>query len=200
MTMNWSSEVVASPLPDAQADVAPDPLPSWNDGPAKQSILHFVEEVTREGSPAFVPVAERIATFDNDGTLWCEQPAPVQAYFALDRVKALASQHPEWKTQEPYASLLKGDLRATLAGGDHALLEIVMATHAGINDDFIRDCREKITEGTSALFLMTSDATKDKVIDAMKQHTFEIITTNLSKEQEDALRAAFKEEDESAAA
>jgi len=132
MTMNWSSEVVASPLPDAQADVAPDPLPSWNDGPAKQSILHFVEKVTREGSPAFVPVAERIATFDNDGTLWCEQPAPVQAYFALDRVKALASQHPEWKTQEPFASLLKGDLKATIAGGDQALLEIVMATHAGM--------------------------------------------------------------------
>jgi len=117
----------------APTEVVPaDPLPSWNDGPAKQAIFSFVEKVTREGSPSFVPVAERIATFDNDGTLWCEQPAPVQAYFALDRVKALASQHPEWKTQEPFASLLKGDLRATLAGGDQALLEIVMATHAGM--------------------------------------------------------------------
>ena len=132
MPNDSSSKVLPGPPPDARAAVAADPLPSWNDGPAKQSIFSFVEKVTREGSPSFVPVAERIATFDNDGTLWCEQPAPVQAYFALDRVKALASQHPEWKTQEPFASLLKGDLRATLAGGDHALLEIVMATHAGM--------------------------------------------------------------------
>jgi phosphoserine phosphatase len=77
-------------------------------------------------------VPERIATFDNDGTLWCEQPLPVQLYFVLDRVKALAPQHPEWKTKEPFASLLRGDLRTALAGGDRALLEIVMATHAGM--------------------------------------------------------------------
>jgi len=88
--------------------LAADPLPSWNDGPAKQSILSFVEKVTTEGSPTFVPVPERIATFDNDGTLWCEQPVPVQAYFALDRVKALASQHPEWKTQEPLPRCSRG--------------------------------------------------------------------------------------------
>ena len=116
----------------ACAAFAADPLPSWNDGPAKQSIITFVEKVTKEGSPAFVPSAERIATFDNDGTLWCEQPVPVQLYFALDRVKALAPQHPEWKTKEPFASLLKGDLKAALAGGDHALLELIMATHAGM--------------------------------------------------------------------
>jgi hypothetical protein len=94
-----------------------DPLPSWNDGPAKQSIIDFVEKVTKPGSPDFVPVAERIATFDNDGTLWCEQPVPVQLYFALDRVKALSSKHPKWKTKEPFASLLKGDLKTALAGG-----------------------------------------------------------------------------------
>ena len=88
--------------------------------------------MTKPGSPDFVPVAERIATFDNDGTLWCEQPMPVQLYFALDRVKALAPQHPEWKTKEPFASLLKGDLKTALAGGDHALLELIMATHAGM--------------------------------------------------------------------
>jgi hypothetical protein len=111
---------------------AADPLPSWNDGPAKQSIISFVEKVTKQGSPDFVPVGERIATFDNDGTLWCEQPVPVQLYFALDRVKALAPQHPEWNNKEPFASLLKGDLQTALAGGDHALLEIVMATHAGM--------------------------------------------------------------------
>ena len=111
---------------------AADPLPSWNDGPAKQSIITFVERVTKPGSPDFVPVPERIAVFDNDGTLWCEQPVPVQLYFALDRVKALAPQHPEWKTKEPFASLLKGDLQTALAGGDHALIEIIMATHAGM--------------------------------------------------------------------
>src|SRR5436305_12552694 len=109
-----------------------EPLPSWNDGPAKQSIVAFVEKVTKDGSPDFVPVPERIATFDNDGTLWCEQPMPVQLFFALDRVKALAPQHPEWKTKEPFASLLKGDLKTALAGGEHALLQIVMATHAGM--------------------------------------------------------------------
>ena len=115
--------------------LAGDPLPSWNDGPAKQSIIAFVTKVTTPGSPDFVPIAERIATFDNDGTLWSEQPAPVQLYFALDRVKALAPQHPEWKTKEPFALLLKGDLSAALVGGDHAILDLFMATHTGMTDD-----------------------------------------------------------------
>jgi phosphoserine phosphatase len=88
--------------------------------------------VTTPDSPDFVPEPERIATFDNDGTLWCEQPVPVQFFFALDRVQALVPQHPEWKDREPFASLLKGNLNAALAGGDHALLEVVMATHAGM--------------------------------------------------------------------
>ena len=100
---------------------AADPLPSWNDGQAKQSIVAFVEKVTKEGSPDFVPVAERIAIFDNDGTLWCEQPMYFQAFFVFDRVKALAPQHPEWKDKEPFASVLKGDVKAALAGGEHAL-------------------------------------------------------------------------------
>src|SRR5437867_10440125 len=110
---------------------AADPLPSWNDGPAKQSIVEFVAKVTKEGSPDFVPAEERVATFDNDGTLWCEQPMYFQLLFALDRVKALAPQHPEWKTKEPFASLLKGDMRGALAGGERAMLEIVSVTHAG---------------------------------------------------------------------
>ncbi len=114
---------------------AADPLPSWNDGPAKQSIIAFVTKVTTPGSPDFVPVAERIATFDNDGTLWSEQPLPVQLFFAMDRVRALAPQHPEWSTQEPFASLLKGDVTAALAGGEHAILELFMATHSGMTDD-----------------------------------------------------------------
>jgi hypothetical protein len=111
---------------------AQDPLPSWNDGPAKQSVIEFVTKVSTASSPDFVPVPERIATFDNDGTLWCEQPMPVQLYFALDRVKALAPQHPEWHNKEPFASLLKGDVKGALAGGNRALLEIVMATHTGM--------------------------------------------------------------------
>src|SRR6266481_5303260 len=111
---------------------AQDPLPSWNDSPAKKSITEFVAKVTKEGSPDFVPPEQRIATFDNDGTLWCEQPMYFQLLFALDRVKALAPQHPEWKTKEPFASLLKGDLKGALTGGEHALLEIIMATHAGM--------------------------------------------------------------------
>ncbi len=114
---------------------AADPLPSWNDGAAKQSLIAFVTKVTTAGSPDFVPPDERIATFDNDGTLWSEQPAPVQLFFALDRVKALAPQHPEWNTREPFASLLKGDLNAARAGGDHAILDLVMATHTGMTDD-----------------------------------------------------------------
>jgi len=111
---------------------AVDPLPSWNDTASKKAIVAFVEKVTTEGSPDFVPVPERIATFDNDGTLWCEQPLPVQLYFVLDRVKALAPQHSEWKTQEPFASLLRGDLKTALAGGERAALELVMATHTGM--------------------------------------------------------------------
>jgi hypothetical protein len=100
-----------------------DPLPSWNDGRTKQSILDFVAKVTTEGSPEFVPSAERIATFDNDGTLWAEQPLYFQLIFAWDRVKALAPQHPEWKSREPFASLLKGDVKKALAGGEPAIVE-----------------------------------------------------------------------------
>ena len=112
-----------------------DSLPSWKDGKTKQSIIDFVTKVTKEGSPNFVPPEERIATFDNDGTLWAEQPMYVQLVFALDRVKALAPQHPEWKDQEPFASLLKGDVKGALAGGEHAILEILMATHAGMTTE-----------------------------------------------------------------
>jgi hypothetical protein len=111
---------------------AQDPLPSWNDGKAKQAIIEFVAKVTKEGSPDFLPVAERIATFDNDGTLWAEQPMYFQLLFALDRVKVLAPQHPEWKDKEPFASLLKGDVKGALAGGEPAIVQIVMATHAGM--------------------------------------------------------------------
>jgi len=111
---------------------AADPLPSWNDTAAKKTIVAFVEQVTREGTVGFVPVAERIATFDNDGTLWAEQPMYFQLLFALERVKTIAPQHPEWKDKEPFTSLLKGDVQGALAGGEPAIGQIVMSTHAGM--------------------------------------------------------------------
>ena len=100
-----------------------DTLASWNDGAAKQALVEFVSRVTEKGSPDFVPPWERIAVFDNDGTLWVEQPVPVQAFFALDRLRALAPQHPEWRETEPFASALKGDLNSALAGGEAAIVE-----------------------------------------------------------------------------
>jgi phosphoglycolate phosphatase-like HAD superfamily hydrolase len=114
---------------------AADPLPSWNPGKTRQSIVDFVAKVTKHGSPDFVPEAERIATFDNDGTLWSEQPLYFQFLFALDRVKVLAPQHPEWKDKEPFASLLKDDVKGALAGGEKAMLEIIAVTHSGMTTD-----------------------------------------------------------------
>lgn len=119
--------------------MASDPLPSWRDGAAKAAIVSFVERVTREGTADFVPAAERIAVFDNDGTLWAEQPYYVQLAFALDRIKALAPQNPGWMEKEPFASLLKDDLKGVLAGGEKAVAEIVMASHAGMTSDEFRD-------------------------------------------------------------
>jgi phosphoglycolate phosphatase-like HAD superfamily hydrolase len=113
------------------AAFAADPLPSWNDTAPKKAIVSFVEQVTREGSPNFVPPAERIATFDNDGTLWSEQPMYFQIAFMLDRIKALAPQHPDWKEKQPFKAVLEGDLKTVSAGGEHALLELIMASHAG---------------------------------------------------------------------
>ena len=124
---------------------AADPLPSWNDGPAKRSVIAFVEKVSKEGSPDFVPVAQRIATFDNDGTLWCEKPMPVQLFFLMDRVKSLAREHPEWKDQEPFASILRGDPKGLMAGGERGLVEAIMATHAGnTTEEFTRIVQEWI--------------------------------------------------------
>lgn len=109
-----------------------DPLPSWNDGPAKRAIVDFVAKVTKEGTSDYVPPTARIATFDNDGTLWCEQPMYVQLAFAIDRVKALAHSHPEWMNKGPFKSVIEGDLKAALADGEKAALELVAATHTGI--------------------------------------------------------------------
>jgi hypothetical protein len=117
------------------ASVQTDPLSSWNEGPAKQSIVSFVAKVSTPGSPNFVAVDERVATFDNDGTLWAEQPLYSQLLFAFDRVKILAPKHPEWRTTEPFASLLKGDVKGALAGGEKSLLPILAATSTGMSSD-----------------------------------------------------------------
>ena len=125
--------VLAFWLAIASLATAADPLPSWTEGVAKQSIFDFVQRVTTPGSKDFVPEPERVAVFDNDGTLWVEQPMYPQLFFALDRVKELAPQHPEWKDKEPFASLLRGDVKTALKGGHKAILEIIMATHAGMS-------------------------------------------------------------------
>jgi phosphoglycolate phosphatase-like HAD superfamily hydrolase len=129
-----------------QPGAAADPLRSWNDGATKRAIIAFVGRVTTQGGADFVPVAERIATFDNDGTLWSEKPVPFQVMFAFDRVKTLAPQHPEWKTKEPFASVLKGDMAGVATTGERGVLEIMTATHTGMTtDEFSRTVQEWIT-------------------------------------------------------
>jgi phosphoglycolate phosphatase-like HAD superfamily hydrolase len=109
-----------------------DPLPSWNDTAPKKALIAFVQRVTKSGTPDFVPPSARIATFDNDGTLWAEQPLYFQFQFALDRVKAMASKHPEWKTTEPFNHVLAGDMKALLAGGEKSLMSVVAVAHSGM--------------------------------------------------------------------
>jgi hypothetical protein len=109
-----------------------DPLPSWNEGPGKQAVLEFLRTVMDKSSPNYVPPEQRIATFDNDGTLWAEQPIYFQGFFAFDRVKALAPQHPEWKERQPFKAALENDMKALAASGEKGLMEIVMTTHAGM--------------------------------------------------------------------
>ncbi len=124
------------PMPArAQTAASGATLPSWNDGAAKQAITNFVAAVTREGSADYVPPAERIATFDNDGTLWVEHPVYTQLAFALDRVKALAPLHPEWKNTPPFKAALEGDLKALVESGEHGLTELVVTTHAGMTTE-----------------------------------------------------------------
>ena len=125
---------LSGPLSHA-ARAAPDPLPSWNAGATKTAIISFVGKVTTPGGPGYVKPAERIATFDNDGTLWAEQPVYFQVAFALDEVRRLAPQHPQWKDHEPFKSVLAGDMKAVMASGEKGLMEIMAATHAGMTTD-----------------------------------------------------------------
>jgi phosphoglycolate phosphatase-like HAD superfamily hydrolase len=119
---------------DAQ-ETSEKPLPSWKDSKARTAILDFVACAINPDCGSYIPPAERIAVFDNDGTLWCEQPLYIQFAFALDRVKALAPEHPEWKEQQPFAAVLKGDMKAIMASGEKGLLQIMAATHAGMTTD-----------------------------------------------------------------
>ena len=112
---------------------AADPLPSWRNGPAKQLIISFIHQTTQPGSPAFVPIEDRIAVFDNDGTLWSEQPNYVQLTFAIDRVKELAPKHPDWRITQPFQAALEGDLQTLRQQGEHGLLKLITATHAGMS-------------------------------------------------------------------
>ncbi len=123
-----------------------DPLPSWNDTETKTALTNFVQNTTTEGSPGFVPPAERIAVFDNDGTLWSEQPAYFQLLFAMDRVKAMAADHPEWKTTQPFQAVLEGDMDAVAASGKKGLAQLLMASHAGMTTtEFEAAVRDWIT-------------------------------------------------------
>lgn len=112
-----------------------DPLPSWNDGPTKEAIVGFVEKVTEKGGPDYVASADRVATFDNDGTLWLEQPMYTQLAFALDRVKALAPEHPEWKDAQPFKAVLDNDMKTLAASGETGLVQLIAATHAGMSPE-----------------------------------------------------------------
>jgi phosphoserine phosphatase len=122
-------------LGSALAQSPTDMLPSWNDSVSKRAVVEFVSKVTQQGGPDFVPPAERIAVFDNDGTLWAEHPIYFQLAFVLDRVKALAPQHPEWLNNQPFKAALEGDMKTLAEAGDNGLLELVMASHAGMTTD-----------------------------------------------------------------
>jgi phosphoglycolate phosphatase-like HAD superfamily hydrolase len=157
-TILFSFVLLLSPLgcrdqstPQTAQQAPKDPLPSWNDTAPRKNIIAFVERVTKEGSPDFVPVADRIATFDNDGTLWLEYPMYTQIDFALDRVKQLAPQHPGWKNKQPFKGVLDGDMKAVMATGEKGLLQIVAATSTGMSSaeyekivsDWIAQARDK---------------------------------------------------------
>ena len=126
-SVNVKPDVVSTPIQTEDQD----PLPSWNDGESKSAILTYVAAVTDEKSESFIPISDRIATFDNDGTLWSEQPFYFQLFFAIDRVKAMASEHPEWKDTQPFKAVLDNDMESLAKQGEHGLIQLVMTTHSG---------------------------------------------------------------------
>jgi len=133
--LQWSAVVLLAVVLPVAAGWTQDLLPSWNDGPAKKTIVEFVGKVTKEGGPDFVSPGERVAVFDNDGTLWSEKPVYFQLLFAIDRVKVLAPKHPEWKTNQPFKAVLENDMKALIDSGMRGLVELVMSTHAGMTTE-----------------------------------------------------------------
>ena len=131
IAVSCKNETTTTTADENQKTEVTDPLPSWNEGDTKNAIMAYVANVTLEGSANFIPIVDRIATFDNDGNLWSEQPAYFQLFFAIDRIKALAAEHPEWKTTQPYQSVLEDDMSTLMSYGEHGLIKIVMASHAG---------------------------------------------------------------------
>jgi len=134
-TFNRVAVAIAAVTCSSVWAIGAEPMPSWNDGPSKQAIMAFVEKVTTDGGPDYVEPAKRIAVFDNDGTLWAEQPAYFQLLFSLDRIKALAPDHPEWAEKQPYKAVLDNDMKALAAAGEHGVAELLMASHAGMSTD-----------------------------------------------------------------
>ncbi|MGB0806517.1 MAG: HAD family hydrolase [Salibacteraceae bacterium] len=127
-----SSPEVAKENQESSTIVVPkDPLPSWNEGETKNAIFNYVSEVTNPENPNYIEVKDRIATFDNDGNLWAEQPAYFQLFFAIDRIKAMAADHPEWKTEQPYQAVLEGNMKALMAQGEKGLVQVLMTSHTG---------------------------------------------------------------------
>ncbi|MCH2174775.1 MAG: haloacid dehalogenase-like hydrolase [Lentisphaeria bacterium] len=148
---------------------AGDPLPSWNNEKSKNTIIQFVDQVTNKNSKHYVEPKDRIAVFDNDGTLWAEKPVYFQLFFAMDRVKEMASDKPEWKTQEPFASILKGDPKAALKGGEKAILDLIMATHSGMSsDEYTEVVRQWVKTAKHP-------QTQKKYIDMIYQPMFELL-------------------------
>lgn len=138
-----------------------DPLPSWNDVNSKKEIIAYVNTVTDSDNPNFIPIADRIATFDNDGNLWSEQPAYFQLFFAIDRIKAMAVDHPEWKTQQPFKAVLENDMEELKKQGEHGLIQIVMVTHAGKTiEKFETDVKDWIATAKHP----TKNVTYDKLV------------------------------------
>jgi len=152
-----------------------DPLPSWNEGQTKSAIIAYVASITTADSPDYIPIKDRIATFDNDGNLWSEQPAYFQLFFAIDRVKAMAADHPEWKNEQPFKAVLENDMEALAKQGEHGLLQLVMATHAGNTaEEFRTDVQEWIKTAVHP----TKNVTYDKLVYQPMLELLEYLRTN----------------------
>ncbi|WP_243749197.1 HAD family hydrolase [Mucilaginibacter agri] len=135
MACNSSTKKAETDQSTGKQDTSSNPLPSWNSGPVKTSIIDYVKAATDTGSETFIPIADRVATFDNDGTLWSEQPLYFQFFYAVDQIKAMAPKHPEWKTTQPYKALLENNMPELMKQGEKALLQIVATTHSGMTTD-----------------------------------------------------------------